>query len=67
MIDIQQPSIKTSPKSEIEHDNNPLLISDDDNEHTKKGTILIGGTGEDECAIDGGACLKPSGSSIKCK
>ncbi|CAF2865409.1 unnamed protein product [Rotaria sp. Silwood2] len=63
MIDIQQTSIKSSPKSDIDHDNNLLLISDDDNDQTKKG-IIIGGV-EDECAVDGGACLKPSGSSIK--
>ncbi|CAF3754583.1 unnamed protein product [Rotaria sordida] len=63
MIDIQQTSIKSSPKSDIDHDNNPLLISDDDNDQTKKGTI-VGGV-EDECAVDGGTCLKPSGSSIK--
>ena len=66
MNDIQQTLIKSSPKSDIDHDNNnPLLISDDDNDQTKKG-IIIGG-GEDECAVDNGACLKPSGSSIKCK
>jgi hypothetical protein len=65
MIDIQQPLIKSSPKSDIDHDNNPLLISDDDNDQTKKGTNV--GGGEDECAVDGGTCLKPSGSSIKCK
>lgn len=65
MVDIQQSLIKSSPKSDIDHDNNPLLISDDDNEQTKKGNII--GGGEDECAVDGGACLKPSGSSIKCK
>lgn len=68
MVDIQQPLIKSSPKSEMDHDANPLLISDDDNNHhdqTKKETT--GGGGEDECAVDGGACLKPSGSSIKCK
>ena len=65
MIDIQQTLIKSSPKSDIDHDNNPLLISDDDNEQIKKGTIM--GGGEDECAVDGGACVKPSGSSIKCK
>ncbi|CAF1364311.1 unnamed protein product [Adineta steineri] len=63
MIDIQQTLIKSSPKSDIDHDNNPLLISDDDNEQTKKVTIM--GGGEDECAVDNGACLKPSGSSIK--
>ena len=71
MIDIQQTLIKSSPKSEMDHDPNPLLISDDDNnnDHTKKETIVIGGGtgGEDECAVDGGVCLKPSGSSIKCK
>ncbi len=65
MVDIQQSLIKSSPKSDIDHDNNPLLISDDDNDQTKKGTTV--GGGEDECAVDGGACLKPSGSSIKCK
>lgn len=66
MIDIQTaPSIKTSPKSEIDHDNNPNLISDDDNDQNKKG-IVAGGV-EDECSVDNGACLKPSGSSIKCK
>ncbi|CAM4747121.1 unnamed protein product [Rotaria magnacalcarata] len=63
MIDIQQTTIKTSPKSDIEHDNNPSLISDDDNDTNKKGSA-IGGI-EDECAVDNGACLKPSGSSIK--
>ncbi len=67
MVDIQQSLIKSSPKSDVDHDNNPLLISDDDNDQTKKGTTISGGGGEDECAIDGGACLKPSGSSIKCK
>jgi hypothetical protein len=65
MIDIQQTLIKSSPKSEIDHDNNPLLISDDDNDQTKK-EITVGG-GEDECAVDHATCLKPSGSSIKCK
>jgi len=65
MNDIQQTLIKSSPKSDIDHDNNPLLISDDDNEQTKKGNII--GGGEDECAVDSGACFKPSGSSIKCK
>jgi len=63
MIDIQQPLIKSSPKSDIDHDNNPLLISDDDNDQTKKETTV--GGGEDECAVDSGNCLKPSGSSIK--
>jgi len=59
MTDIQQSLIKSSPKAEFDPDNNPLLISDDDHEQTKKGT------GEDECAVDRGMCLKPSGSSIK--
>jgi hypothetical protein len=68
MIDIQQTLIKTSPKSDVDHDNtNPLLISDDDNDQTKKATIMTGGGIEDECSVDGGACLKPSGSSIKCQ
>lgn len=74
MIDIQQTLNKSSPKSEIDHDNNPLLISDDDNDPTKKESTISnatggggGGGGEDECAVDGGTCLKPSGSSIKCK
>ena len=65
MNDIQQSLIKSSPKSDIDHDNNPLLISDDDNDQTKKVTNV--GNGEDECAVDNGTCLKPSGSSIKCK
>jgi hypothetical protein len=64
MTDIQQTIVKSSPRSDIDHDNNPLLISDDDNEQTKKGGLL--GGGEDECAVEGTACLKPSGSSIKC-
>lgn len=59
MNDIQQSLIKSSPKAEFDTDNNSHLISDDDHDQTKKGT------GEDECAIDGGMCLKPSGSSIK--
>ena len=65
MIDIQPTIVKSSPRSDVDQDNNPLLISDDDNEHTKKGG-LIGG-GEDQCAVEGTACLRPSGSSIKCK
>ena len=70
MIDIQPTINKSSPKSEIDHDNNLLLISDDDNDPTKKeSNIASGGAGggEDECAVDGGTCLKPSGSSIKCQ
>ncbi|CAF0761691.1 unnamed protein product [Adineta ricciae] len=63
MSDVQQTLIKSSPKSDADHDNNPLLISDDENDQSKKGNIL--GGGEDECAVDSGACLRPSGSSIK--
>ena len=65
MSDVQPTLIKSSPKSDADHDNNPLLISDDENDQSKKGNIL--GGGEDECAVDSGACLRPSGSSIKCK
>ena len=65
MIDLQQASIKSSPKSDIDHDNNPLLTSDNDYDQTKKVNNVVGS--EDECAVDSGTCLKPSGSSIKCK
>lgn len=66
MVDLQPPVVKSSPKSDLEHDNNPLLISDDDNQEFTKKSTMTGG-GEDECAVDGGACMKPSGSSIKCQ
>ena len=65
MGDIQQTLNKSSPTSDVDHDSNPLLISDDDNHEMRKKATM--GTGEDECAVDGGACLRPSGSSIKCE
>ena len=72
MVDLQQPIAKSSPKSEQEHDLNSSLISDDDHPEssTSKDTAVTtggGGGGEDECAVDDGHCLKPSGSSIKCE
>jgi hypothetical protein len=75
MVDIQQTTMKSSPKSDHDQDNNPLLISDDDHPDTTVAGIdmsssvsgvVVGGNGEDECAVDGGICLKPTGSSIKC-
>ena len=65
MVDIQSTLMKSSPKTDHEQDQNPLLISDDDNQELNKKTVGAG-TGEDECAVDSGACLRPSGSSIKC-
>lgn len=66
MVDLlQQPMVKSSPKSEQDHDHNSSLISDDDHPEPSAMTGGAGGT-EDECAMDDGHCLKPSGSSIKC-
>lgn len=70
MGDLQQTSVKSSPKSEQDHDPNSSLISDEDPQDSSTSKDLVAnnaaGTGEDECAVDDGRCLKPSGSSIKC-
>jgi len=63
MVDLQQPIVKSSPKSEQDHDHNSSLISDDD--HPEPSAMTGAGGTEDECAMDDGQCLKPSGSSIK--
>jgi len=65
---IQLSLSKSSPKLESEYEH-PSLIADDVLDHTnnrtsEKTTVAVG-NGEDECAVDSGTCLKPSGASIK--